>query len=404
MELESESLPGAQNRPERRFLRNAERNRLHEVVLRTPTPAGPVEAVERRYTWDAAGFATSRDGVPIEWDATGQLARFGAARFERDAEGKLRAATIAGVTSRRRFGGLVEADATGRALRIDLGGVAIDLVANRMTYRHFDWRGNVRSVWDASGALVAVREYGAYGLDRSHGDAAGDPRGFAQGLETAGLVVLGARVYDPDARQFLSPDPVYSAFHQHVYAAGDPANYWDRTGRSAEGTVGYQVAGAIGEGFGMAGGFVVGLALGVRSGNGLAVMALAGTFAAQGGRASRGFVELLYGGLYDLFTAPADPTSTGTHGGSAPLGPLQIPAPISGPSQPEGVCNGECYLDWDGNRGDGYPGGRGSGSIQPFSFAPSVPAVACGLTGFEPLAVIAFALGRRRVAGMRRSR
>jgi len=368
--------------------------------LRTVTPGACstcpetyTEAVEHRYTWDAAGFATSRDGVPIAWDATGHLASFGPATFAHDAEGRLRGSLVAGVVKQRRFGGLVEADAAGRPVRIDLGAVEIDLAANRRRYRHLDWRGNVRSVWSDTGEIQAVREYGAYGVDRTHGET-DDPRGFAQGLETAGLVVLGDRVYDPAARRFLSPDPVYSAFHQHVYGAGDPANYWDWTGRTAEQTVGFKLAGAFGEGAGFAGGLLLGFAAGARTGNAGVGMGLATLFAMKGAEASRGAAEAIFRGLYDWFQSK--PPRKGALGGDAPLGALGLPPPAAGPSQPRTICGGECYLDFDGNKTGGPPGSRGGGPSGGSTFFLPNVTTGCGLLGVEPLALLVLLARRRR--------
>lgn len=385
-------------RQERRFATNAERNRLHEVVLRTvtslPRPCSPCEsaseAVEHRYEWDAAGFATRRDGVAITWDATGHVASFGDASFAHDAEGRLRSSHVAGVARTRRFGGLVEADANGHALRIDLGAVDVDLVANRRSYRHFDWRGNVRSRWSDAGELQAVREYSAYGPARVHGEA-GDARGFAQGLEAAGLVLLGDRLYDPAARRFLSPDPVYNAVHQYVYGAGDPAHYWDWTGRTVEETVGFQVAGGIAEGFGYVGGFVLGFALGARAGEGMAAYALGGALAVKGGQLARGWTELLYKELHAWFTAPLPKEDT--LGADAPLSSAPLPSPFAGPQQPQVICRGgECQVIYGGGPRP-QPGSLGGANVSFF-----LPAVgpSCGLLGCEPLALLGLLARRRR--------
>ncbi len=40
------------------------------------------------YTYDAAGFADSRDGVPIEWTAAGQMASYDAYEAEWDMQGQ----------------------------------------------------------------------------------------------------------------------------------------------------------------------------------------------------------------------------------------------------------------------------------------------------------------------------
>jgi RHS repeat-associated protein len=56
---------------------------------------------------------------------------------------------------------------------------------------------------------------------------------FAQGTETEGLILLGARVYDPKARRFLSPDPIYNLLNQFAYPA-NPVWFSDPSGLQGE--------------------------------------------------------------------------------------------------------------------------------------------------------------------------
>lgn len=397
LDLERELLPAdaAGRRAERTFLRNPERNRLHAVVLQPASPAdGAWEpVVEHHYTWDEAGFATSRDGVPIAWDASGQLASFGPATFARDAEGRLRNAVVGGVATTRRFGGLVEADATGHAVRIDLGAVSLELAEGRRTYRHFDWRGNVRSLWDDAGVLRAVREYEAYGPARLHGETS-DPRGFAQGLETAGLTVLGARVYDPAARQFLAPDPIYSVFHQHVYGAGDPVGYWDWTGRSAETSPGFRLAGAFGQVIGGTVGFVFGFALGAIEGDS-GSMGMGAFFGLQGSALGRAGAEVLYIYLYRAIYPEEDDATEPPRDGAQQPSSFQVPAAFSGPHQPAWACvASECQTFWSGRTPRPPPGLLSGGALDFPDFTP--PPAVCGLLGVEPLLLAAWLLRRRR--------
>lgn len=397
-DLDSERLPAdaAGTKLDRLFERSPERSRLHATWLRPATPEDgswdPV--VEHRYTWDEAGFATSRDGVPITWDAHGQVASYGSARFARDAEGRLRGLTVAGVATTRRFGGLVEADAHGRPAHIDLGAVAIDLVAGRRTYRHFDWRGNVRSVWDDTGTLHAVREYEAYGPARLHGQTS-DPRGFAQGLEAAGLVLLGARLYDAAARQFLGPDPIYSVLHQHVYAAGDPTSHWDWTGRSAETSAGFRLAGAYGQLIGAMVGIPVGIGAGLALRNVSAGIAIGFGTSAQTGVMGRALAEYFYIKIYDrLYGSEEDEDRGGKAEGASGL---LVPSAFAGPSSPAIRCfGGECFIDWDGSRGEGTPPRFSSGRFDSIDLSGLPAPAACGLLGVEALPLFAWCLWRKR--------
>ena len=411
MDLERLRLPlqDPQFQQELRFVKNPERNRLHGIVLRSITTPSPpcspctptvVDEWQHHYEWDEAGFATRRDGVAIEWDATGHLARFGSALFVHDAEGRLRGSLVAGVVQLRRFGGLVESDAAGRPQRIDLGPVVIDVVANRRAYRHLDWRGNVRSVWDDTRALRSVREYEAYGPGRVHGEGA-DPRGFAQGIEQAGLVLIGDRVYDPLARQFLSPDPVYDLFHQYVYAAGDPANYWDPSGLDARSSPGFAIAGAAGQFFGAAISVGGGALVSAASGNPLP-FAAGVALAPHAGAYLRAWFEFVYIVVYDSMTddeESAESQDTGAGAASGlPLGVIQV----YGPGRPHWAGPGE---RWTGPelRYQGPGGARGTpgGLVMP-SFAMGAVG-GCGLLGAEALAPLAL-LALRRRRGRRRIR
>ncbi len=55
--------------------------------------------------------------------------------------------------------------------------------------------------------------------------------GFAQGRSLGDLMLLGSRLYDPEAARFLAPDPVFQLVNQYAYAGGNPVWYWDPDGR-----------------------------------------------------------------------------------------------------------------------------------------------------------------------------
>lgn len=114
----------------------------------------------------------------------------------------------------------IELDALGRPQRINgelIGYDAAHGLANRI--------GEVRVIdagvayWRSDTADWAVR-----------------PPDMADGIEVGRVVVLGARVYDPAARQFLSPDPLMTvpgsngAASAYTYAWQDPVNFADPTG------------------------------------------------------------------------------------------------------------------------------------------------------------------------------
>jgi RHS repeat-associated protein len=206
------------------FAYNAEGNRLL-TVTRAGQAAGS-------YAWDAAGFATARNGVPLAWDAAGRLRAHGADTLAWDGLGRLRAAEIGGVSARFGFGGRVQEDAAGAALAIDLGEVLVGF-AGTHRYRHLDFRGNVKFVSDDAGEVVAHYRYAPFGLDAVFG-ADDDGVRFVARPEFGELMLLGARVYDPAAGRFLSPDPLFQIVNQFAYTLGNPVWFSDPAGLSAE--------------------------------------------------------------------------------------------------------------------------------------------------------------------------
>jgi RHS repeat-associated protein len=207
------------------FAYNAEGNRLL-AVARAGQAVGS-------YAWDAAGFASARNGVPLAWDAAGRLRAHGADTLDWDGLGRLRAATVGGVAARFGFGGRVQQDAAGAPLALDLGDVLVGL-AGTHRYRHLDFRGNVKFVSDDAGEVVAHYRYAPFGVDAVFG-ADDDGVRFVARPEFGELMLLGARVYDPAAARFLSPDPLFQVVNQFAYTLGNPVWFSDPDGLSAEG-------------------------------------------------------------------------------------------------------------------------------------------------------------------------
>jgi RHS repeat-associated protein len=218
---------GASDPAAQSFQYDAERTRLRRIRLAS---GGPVHD----YSWDEAGFALSRDGEALTWDGGGRPTAVGTrAELEWDALGRPVSAVVDGVAVRMLFGGRVRADASGTPVALELGAVRLHVLGNHH-YRHVDFRGNVKLVTDAAGRVISHARYAPYGADLMHGAA--DPEsGFAQGRAAGGdLLLLGARLYDPDAGRFLAPDPVFQLVSQHVYADGNPVWFWDPDGRESQ--------------------------------------------------------------------------------------------------------------------------------------------------------------------------
>jgi RHS repeat-associated protein len=207
-----------------RFTYNVEGNRLL-AIERDGQSAGS-------YAWDAAGFATARNGVPLAWNAAGRLVAHGADTLAWDGLGRLSSAEVGGVALRFGFGGRVQEDASGAPLGVDLGEVFVGF-GGLHRYRHLDFRGNVKFVSDDAGEVVAHYRYAPFGLDAVFG-AEEDRVRFAARPELGELMLLGARVYDPAAARFLSPDPLFQLVNQFAYTLGNPIWFSDPDGTSAE--------------------------------------------------------------------------------------------------------------------------------------------------------------------------
>ncbi len=227
------------------FVYNADRNRLVSATL-------AADGETLAYTYDAAGFATSRDGVPITWTATGRMASMGNVTLQWDMLDRPVAWTAGGVTQQfAYFGGRVSANAAGGPGTLGLGEVSIELGSTSQRYRHLDFRGNVSFVSDETGAVVTHYRYSPYGLDAVYGSGVDAVR-FVGRHEVGALMILGARMYDPAIGRFLSPDPILQLLNQYGYAHGNPVWFIDPDG--TEGESGVKAAGAFANAAGLLGG------------------------------------------------------------------------------------------------------------------------------------------------------
>jgi RHS repeat-associated protein len=127
---------------------------------------------------------------------------------------------------------------------MEVDDVRITLATSIRRYTHHDFRGNVHFVTDESGQPVRRHVYHGFGerrvVDRdgtSRSPADGE-RGFAQGLHLAGLMLMGARPYDPDSGRFLAPDPIDQVLNDFAYTRGNPVRLWDPGGMQASPTPG----------------------------------------------------------------------------------------------------------------------------------------------------------------------
>jgi RHS repeat-associated protein len=220
--------------PSDSFTYNAEGNRLLGAMVE----GGAVD-----YTYDEAGFATSRSGVPITWSAGGQMTSFGDDHASWDMSGRLISLEAGGQLRRfDLFGGAIESDAaTGAVGALDLGNVVLHPGTPRREFRHFDFRSDVSFVSDEAGNVVTHYRYQPYGLDAVLGVDGGVH--FVHKPALGPLMLLGFRVYDSEVGRFLSPDPILQPLSQYTYTNGNPVRYADASGLGqAENIAGFMLA------------------------------------------------------------------------------------------------------------------------------------------------------------------
>jgi RHS repeat-associated protein len=290
------------------FTYNAERNRVEAVSL-----GG--DSID--YTYDDAGYVTSRAGVPISWSAAGRMTSFGDDRAVWDMSGRLVELEVGGQVRRfDLFGGRIESDLTdGTIGRLDLHHATIDLGTGERRFRHFDFRNNVSYVTDASANVLAHYRYRPYGLDRVFGVHQGAD--FVGKASFGSLMMLGARVYDPEVGRFLSQDPLLQVANQYAYTSGNPVWFMDASGRVESETM-VKVFGAV-----------VAAALFVATLPASGTISIAGVTVAQiaTGAAVSGAVAAAASGVGELVADGLGLRGGPSSGGDGPSDPRFDPAP-----------------------------------------------------------------------------
>jgi RHS repeat-associated protein len=340
--------------------------------------AATVEGMPVAYTYDAAGFASSRNGLAIEWTAAGRMAAHGAYEAEWDMRGRpLRVSdTSVSPTAVRdwsRWGGRIEVDGDGLLVALDLGEVVLGFDGARR-YRHFDFRGNVSFVSDENGTIVTLYEYSPYGVSAVLGDGSDTTR-FVGRSVIGPFMLLGARMYDPLVGRFISPDPVFNLLNQYTYTLGNPIWFSDPTGRTS-------TADAL-----RVGGTALGMTLAIVS-VALATTPLAIAVTGLGlGGAIIGFFDAT--GVFSSSSAVESISNTGCDCTlTLELGPgpaeSENPAGAAPPSGGDGRGDSSGAISMGGTGGFGGTFGGGFGGSP-----------ACGLTGMEFLFFVGWALGRK---------
>jgi RHS repeat-associated protein len=216
------------------------------------TPAGG------SYTYDGHGNQTSDGGTQLTWDASDRLASTTTATgtttgYAYDALDRVTRRTSAGTATGYWYAGYTDApagtlDANGNVTADFLalpGGVTVTVQATGNTWSYPDLHGSYTVTTDNSGTRHASPAlYDPWGQPLAGSTAPANAPGSsdlgaygASGKVTdtsSGIIVMGARAFNPAEARFLSVDPVQGGCaNAYVYAFGDPLNNGDLTGQKA---------------------------------------------------------------------------------------------------------------------------------------------------------------------------
>ena len=107
-------------------------------------------------------------------------------------------------------------------------------------YIHADHLGSTAIETNLTGDVSAERRYLAFGGERaSSGTLRTENQFTSQKLDETGLYYYGARYYDPELGQFVSPDTIVPApgevfaYNRYMYAYGNPLKFVDPSGHIA---------------------------------------------------------------------------------------------------------------------------------------------------------------------------
>lgn len=104
-------------------------------------------------------------------------------------------------------------------------------------FYHGDQLGSTRGLSNSSQSITDAREYDSFGLTIATSGSTATPFRFAGGEgyqadADSGLMLLGARYYDPSLGRFISRDPIgyEGGLNLYGYCENDPVNHSDPSG------------------------------------------------------------------------------------------------------------------------------------------------------------------------------
>jgi RHS repeat-associated protein len=217
---------------------------LDQLEAVTHTGQDPVE-----FTYETGGETATRGADALAWDGRGRLVGgiFDSASvsYGFDPDGFLRERVSASQTTHFLSGGLYETNTSGVITLSAMSGPAGDLahyagvpsMANTITYRYYDGRGNLIAEADSDGDRTAFYAYDAFGAITTGGAPANamserfTARWGKKFDGTSQLVGMGVRSYDPTLGRFLQVDPVVNgSANAYDYAFHNPTSNYDLSG------------------------------------------------------------------------------------------------------------------------------------------------------------------------------
>jgi len=144
-----------------------------------------------------------------------------------------------GSTSYLYDGSRVLADSRADYTNGGVTGIISERVSSTSKVYHGDQLGSTRGLSNGSEAITDSREYDSWGLTIAS-SGSGSPFGFVggQGYQKdpdSGLMLLGARYYDPNVGRFISRDPIgyNGGLNLYGYCDNDPVNSADPSGNAS---------------------------------------------------------------------------------------------------------------------------------------------------------------------------
>jgi RHS repeat-associated protein len=199
------------------------------------------------YAYTDDGQVSAYASNSISWDGwqriSGGTFAGTAVAYTYDPLGALRKRTGGSATTRYLLGDLVERNAAIVTTTSYVDGPAGDLTqfagtpTATPTYLYYNGHGDLAAEADGSGNRTALHTYTPFGAPNDTPPANATVHRYTgrwdkQDDSTSGLILMGARPYDPNLGRFLAVDPVDGgSLNNYDYASQDPINAYDLDGR-----------------------------------------------------------------------------------------------------------------------------------------------------------------------------